>query len=454
VAAREGLSQTTFYLAHDFLGEPLFLRLATNSYSMASTAIGVQRYMKLFAYLPAALHPRIERALLICFGVGMTASALTDLPDLRSLEVVDVSRDILDMSDVVHADRARHPLRDPRVRTHVEDGRFFLQTTTARNDLITGEPPPPKMAGVASLYTREYFELVKERLNPGGIATYWLPAYLLLEDEALRSSGPSARRSRTARSGRAPPRLDPRRQPRRDRAGHARALLAAMGARAAGSELRRIGVDSPPSSPRSSWPTPTRCASSPRALLRLSTTSRGGSAPRSTRRSRATRYGSWTRPRIAGGSRPALAGILPLRSSPKPGGLSPPRDPRPGAPPELRGADYNAWSDVAFLLTRTELIELPRWILGSGAQAAAIAARRGASDPIAAEHLAIDALARRRPPPHVDQGALRRDDAPSPGRDDVPSLPARRSGKAADRLDAASRCRAPRLGCRGCPPPD
>src|ERR1043166_3201487 len=58
VAAREGPEQTTFYLAHDFLGEPLFLRLATNSYSMASTAIGIQRYMKLFAYLPAALSPR------------------------------------------------------------------------------------------------------------------------------------------------------------------------------------------------------------------------------------------------------------------------------------------------------------------------------------------------------------------------------------------------------------
>jgi spermidine synthase len=59
------------------------------------------------------------------------------------------------MSSVVHPDPARHPLRDPRVRTHVEDGRFFLQTTSRRYDLITGEPPPPKMAGVASLYTRD-----------------------------------------------------------------------------------------------------------------------------------------------------------------------------------------------------------------------------------------------------------------------------------------------------------
>jgi len=66
--------------------------------------------------------------------------------------------------------------------------------------------------------------------------------------------------------------------------------------------------------------------------------------------------------------------------------------------PELRGADYNSWSDVAFLLTRTELVELPRWLLGSGAQAAAIAALRGPSDPLAAQHLAIDALAHRRRP--------------------------------------------------------
>jgi hypothetical protein len=62
------------------------------------------------------------------------------------------------------------------------------------------------------------------------------------------------------------------------------------------------------------------------------------------------------------------------------------------------------------ILRRTELVELPRWLLGSGAQAAAIAARRGASDPafypVAAEHLAIDALAHRRPPPRVDQAAF------------------------------------------------
>src|SRR5205823_3875403 len=54
VAAREGIAETAFYLAHDFMGEPLSHRLVTNAFSMSETSIRAQRYMKLFVYLPAA----------------------------------------------------------------------------------------------------------------------------------------------------------------------------------------------------------------------------------------------------------------------------------------------------------------------------------------------------------------------------------------------------------------
>lgn len=60
------------------------------------------------------------------------------------------------MSDIIYTPDA-HPLRDPRVQVHLEDGRFFLQTTDERFDLITGEPPPPRTPGTVNLYTREYF---------------------------------------------------------------------------------------------------------------------------------------------------------------------------------------------------------------------------------------------------------------------------------------------------------
>src|SRR5439155_17294624 len=55
------------------------------------------------------------------------------------------------------------------------DGRFFLQASRERYDLITGEPPPPRTPGAVNIYTREYFELIRERLAEGGITTYWLP---------------------------------------------------------------------------------------------------------------------------------------------------------------------------------------------------------------------------------------------------------------------------------------
>ena len=184
IAVREGRTETSQLLRRSFLGEPLSYQLLTDGYSMAGTATGGRRYMKLYVWMPVALRPEPKEALLISFGVGSTAKALVDTPSLEHIDVVDISREILELADFAYPDPAQHPLRDPRVRVHVEDGRWFLQTTPRRYDLITGEPPPPKMAGVVNLYTREYFELVRSRLAPGGIHSYWLPVHELTEDDA------------------------------------------------------------------------------------------------------------------------------------------------------------------------------------------------------------------------------------------------------------------------------
>ena len=67
--------------------------------------------------------------------------------------------------------------------TSKTDGSFCKRRTNGY-DIITGEPPPPHFAGVAGLYSREFFELVRQRLNPGGIVTYWLPVHDLKVAEA------------------------------------------------------------------------------------------------------------------------------------------------------------------------------------------------------------------------------------------------------------------------------
>jgi len=184
VAMREGITETIIYLEEQAFGEPVAHRMVTNGYSMSGTTIEALRYMKLFVYLPVALNPDMKSALLISYGVGSTAKALTNTASLESIDVVDISRDVLEMNDIVYPEASEHPLHDPRVEVHIEDGRYYLETTTKRFDLITGEPPPPKMAGIVTLYTREYFELVYERLNEGGILSYWLPVHDLSPEDS------------------------------------------------------------------------------------------------------------------------------------------------------------------------------------------------------------------------------------------------------------------------------
>lgn len=179
VAVREGLTETIQYLQKDLLDRPYYHRVVTNSYSIAGTALVPKRYMKLFVYWPVAVHPQLRNALLICFGCGNTAKALTDTKTIERIDIVDISKEIIEESDVFFSDPQENPIYDPRVTIHIEDGRFFLLSTNQTFDLITGEPPPPTFKGVVNLYTQEYFQLMYDRLADGGMATYWLPVYHL-----------------------------------------------------------------------------------------------------------------------------------------------------------------------------------------------------------------------------------------------------------------------------------
>jgi len=184
VTMREGRTETIFYLRRNFLGSPVSYSLLTDGYSMSGSSVKSRRYMKLYTYWPVALAAPPRTALIICFGVGSTTKSLTDTSSLELIDVVDISKDILELGAIVYGEPNHNPLSDPRVRVHVDDGRYFLQTTEQRYDLITGEPPPPKFAGVVNLYTREYFQLVYDRLAEGGIHTYWLPTSLLLVSDS------------------------------------------------------------------------------------------------------------------------------------------------------------------------------------------------------------------------------------------------------------------------------
>ncbi|PZR74606.1 MAG: hypothetical protein DLM73_07430 [Chthoniobacterales bacterium] len=179
----EGTADTFQLLRRDLFGEPYYYRLVTNSYSMSGTLPRGQRYMRLFAYLPLALRPDSENALLVGYGVGVTADAFTHDARLKHLDIVDISKEVFDLADLYSGPGYSNPLRDPRVATFVQDGRFFLQACPDRYDIITAEPPPLKTAGTVNLYTEQFFSLLNGRLKDGGIASFWLPIYQLTGDE-------------------------------------------------------------------------------------------------------------------------------------------------------------------------------------------------------------------------------------------------------------------------------
>src|SRR5882724_7814451 len=152
----EGTTGTWQLLRRDLFGQPYYYRLMTDGFSMSATNPRNQRYMRLFAYLPSALHPQPEDALLIAFGCGVTADALAHDVDLNHIDMVDISKEAFALADDYRGAGYSNSLRDPRVTAIVQDGRFFLQASSQRYDIITGEPPPPKVLGSVNLYTEQF----------------------------------------------------------------------------------------------------------------------------------------------------------------------------------------------------------------------------------------------------------------------------------------------------------
>ena len=160
-------------------------RLLTNGHPMSSTSRLSQRYMRGLAHIPLLAIANPQTVLVIGFGVGNTTQAVTLHPSIQRVEVADLSRGILSHADYF-ADVNQRVLGDPRVAVYVNDGRQHLQMQPESSyDLVTLEPPPIAYAGVAALYSREFYELVRSRLKAGGYVSQWLPAYQVPSRTAL-----------------------------------------------------------------------------------------------------------------------------------------------------------------------------------------------------------------------------------------------------------------------------
>jgi spermidine synthase len=153
-----------------------YVALRVNGKTDAST--GDARTQLLLAHLGAAFHPAPRRALIIGFGSGMTASALARYPSLERIDCVEIEPAVLRAAPYLQS-LNRGVLSDPRLHLIFDDARNFLLTSRQKYDLIISEPSNPWIAGVATLFTVEYYHAVRQRLAPGGIFVQWLQAYSL-----------------------------------------------------------------------------------------------------------------------------------------------------------------------------------------------------------------------------------------------------------------------------------
>lgn len=129
----------------------------------------------LTAYIPLLLAPDAKRAAVIGLGTGMTAKAAAAFP-LEHIDVLEIEPAMVEAAR--HFSRSNgHLLSDPRVELVLTDARNHILAAREPYDLIASEPSNPWIAGIANLYTREFYDLVKQRLSAQGIFAQWVHNY-------------------------------------------------------------------------------------------------------------------------------------------------------------------------------------------------------------------------------------------------------------------------------------
>jgi spermidine synthase len=144
------------------------------------------RVQRMLGHLPALVHPAPRSALVVGCGAGVTAGSFTLHPGMERIVICEIEPLIPRVVARYFGRENYNVLRDPRTRVVFDDARHFIFTTPDRFDIITSDPIHPWVKGSATLYTREYFEMCRRHLNPGGIVAQWVPLYESTSD-AVRS---------------------------------------------------------------------------------------------------------------------------------------------------------------------------------------------------------------------------------------------------------------------------
>jgi spermidine synthase len=136
----------------------------------------------ILGHIPMMLHnSQPKEALLVGLGSGITLGAMEYYP-INGIDVVELESGVVDAARFF-SESNNNALDDPRVRLHLTDGRSFLSTASKKYDIIISGVSDPWISGVSNLFTYDYFEELKNRLNDDGIVAVWFSNYKSTSDD-------------------------------------------------------------------------------------------------------------------------------------------------------------------------------------------------------------------------------------------------------------------------------
>jgi spermidine synthase len=143
----------------------------------ASTEPFDMRLQRMLGHISALAHKDPKSVLIVGFGAGVTAGSFTTHPGIQQIVICEMEPLIPPAATKYFGDENYRVLNDKRTQVHYDDARHFVLTTQQKFDVITSDPIHPWVKGAATLYSKEYFEIARQHLNPGGVITQWVPLY-------------------------------------------------------------------------------------------------------------------------------------------------------------------------------------------------------------------------------------------------------------------------------------
>jgi spermidine synthase len=135
------------------------------------------RLQRMLGHLTTLVPENPRSVLVIGCGAGVTAGAVSISPIVDSVVIAEIEPLVPEVVSTYFSEHNYDVVRNPKVKVQIDDARHYLLTSDRKFDAITSDPFDPWVKGAATLYTKEFFQTIKDHLNPGGVITVFVQLY-------------------------------------------------------------------------------------------------------------------------------------------------------------------------------------------------------------------------------------------------------------------------------------